>query len=122
MRLIYKEMEVLDTSNWGLEMVMLMSQEGDVLWKTEDSKMFRDTEDNTLVFYDEERVFELMMSISRIRLTRNVQGDLRGMWQDNSNQWWERFFRLKLTEIQQWEEELLVFFYVDKYVKVNVSL
>lgn len=115
-------MEVLDTSNWGLEMVMLMSREGDVLWKAEDSKMFRDTEDNTLVFYDEENMFELMMSISRIRLTRNVQGDLRGMWQDNSNQWWERFFRLKLTEIQQWEEKLLVFFYVDRYMKVTVSL
>lgn len=112
----------MNTSNWGLEMVMLMSEEGEVLWKAADSKIFRDNENNALVFYDEESVFELLMSISKIRLTKNVTGDLRGMWQNDSNQWWERFFRLKLSEISRWENELLVFYYVNKYEKVLVSL
>lgn len=105
---------MLNKRSWMLEAVMVMSTSGEVIWKYEDSKMFRLKSGRMMVFYKEEEIFSLKMTIAEIRLTTNVTGDWRGMWQDGNNQWWERFLRRRLMDIINLQGRMLVFYYVDK--------
>jgi len=105
---------VLNMRSWMLEAVMVMTEEGDVLWKTEEAKMFRLRSGKMMVFFNEDEIYSLKMTITGVRLTRNVTGDWRGMWQDGNNQWWEKFLRMKLMDIINWQGRLLVFYYVDR--------
>jgi hypothetical protein len=106
--------DVLDKSSWVLEATMVLSEEGVILWKTEDSKMYTMKDGRVMVFFEEDKVFRLKMSISTVRLTRNVSGNWRGMWKDESNKWWERFLRMDLMRIVPWNSKRLVFYYVNK--------
>jgi hypothetical protein len=105
--------------NLGLEAIMVMSNEGEMMWRAEDSKMFQLQSGKVMAFYNMEDTFDVMMSISRIRLTRNIRGDLRGMWWDSINKWWERFLRRDMMSFTMWENQLLVFYYVDKTERIK---